>query len=262
MVNALNINNIDIPTQVKSGDIFDIRLNLDNNEDDTIRNINIDLNLHDIPLKIISQDGINKINKNDEEIISQTLQVLPGSMSKIYSIPATITYENDANPGIILKKETVLTLVINEKPELDITSKTDSLIKGQKSKITVKVINKGLGDVKFLNVMINPAGFTLLSENQQYIGQLQSNDFDSVDFDVVVNQNSQNRISPSVTVNYEDIAGNKYAETKLLDLRVYDTNEAISLGLIKRNNTPYIILVLILLIILFFIYRRIRKRKK
>ena len=258
LISALNINSIDIPTEVKSRDIFSINIDLENNEDNTIRNVNIDLKLNDLPFKILSQEGIDKITKNDEETLSLVLQVLPGSASKIYTMPAVITYETDN----INQKETSFTIVVNDRPILDLTAKSDPIIKGEKSTITIKIINKGLGDIKFLNVELAPSGFTLLSEKQQYIGELASDDFDSVEFDIALNQNAQRAITSNVLLTYEDIAGKKYSETKPVELRVYDRSEAESLGLIKRNNTPYIITGIIIIVILFLIYRRIRKRKK
>ncbi|MBI2449757.1 hypothetical protein HYV49_05680 [Candidatus Pacearchaeota archaeon] len=256
---ALNINSIDIPAEVKSGDIFSVTLKLENNEDDTIRNVNIDLKLNDLPFKIISQEGIDRITRNNEKTLSLVLQALPGSLSKTYTIPATITYKLSET---INKKETSFVVIVNDRAILDVTARSDILIKGEKSTVTIKIVNKGLGDVKFLNAEINSASLIFISEKQQYIGTLSSDDFDSVDFEVITNKNSPSIIILNVILNYEDITGNKYTETKTIELRNYDKREAESLGLIERNNTPLIIAGAVILVILFFIYRRIRKRKK
>ena len=51
----------------------------------------------------------------------------------------------------------------------------------------MKIINSGFGDIKFVNVQIFPDGFILLGSANDYIGNVDSDDFESATFDVIFN---------------------------------------------------------------------------
>ena len=128
---------------------------------------------------------------------------------------------------------------------------------GQSDKITLKLINKGFADAKFALIKVFPDGYTLTSDNEIYIGSVDSDDFQTASFDVTYTE--KNPVF-SATIEYKDFDNKKKLETISLPLTIYTQEEAIKLGLISKNNTGMYITIIILLIIIWFVYRAIRKR--
>ena len=70
-------------------------------------------------------------------------------------------------------------------PEVSvILDKTDITQKKMTGTVTLKVINKGLSDIKFLNVILKTSdNYEILSTSDTtYVGNLQSDDYQSVDY--------------------------------------------------------------------------------
>src|SRR4030042_1646215 len=110
------------------------------------------------------------------------ISVSPGEEGKV-SIEIENNDEFDAE--FVLK--------VNAETELDFSVETKNNIIGQKGKITLRIVNKGLGEVKFVSVQVFPQGYDLLSSDVVYIGNIPSDDSDSAGFDVFFNT-----LSPSV----------------------------------------------------------------
>ena len=135
------------------------------------------------------------------------------------------------------------------------------LIKGKENSFSIKIINSGLADVKFVYLTVNNVnGIKFLSEKEQYIGDINSDDFDSAKFTAFVNENAANTINLIVTLVFKDATNKEFTETKTISLKTYSLKEAQNLGLVKKPNyVTYIVIVV--LIIGFIIYRKLKKRK-
>ena len=134
------------------------------------------------------------------------------------------------------------------------------LLENQKNEVEIVITNKGLARAKFLEIKISGAGFNVLSQDNIYIGDLDSDDFDSAKFEIFT-KNSGAIIIP-VTLTYRDATNKIYSESEILQLKVYSKEEAIRLGLIQKNNTLIYVGVVLGLIIVWIIYRKIKKRRK
>ena len=134
-------------------------------------------------------------------------------------------------------------------------------MKSQSYTFTLKIVNSGLSDIKFLYVIASDAsGMKFLSEKEQYIGDIDSDDFDSVDYNVVVNADASNTISLPVTLTFMDATNKEFTETSSLVLKTYSLKEARELGLVdKPKVTAYV--VIFILVVGYIVYRTIRKRK-
>jgi len=125
----------------------------------------------------------------------------------------------------------------------------------------LKIINSGLADVKFLYVSVSDApGLRFLNEKEQYIGDIDSDDFDNVDYNVFVKADAANSINLPFTLTFLDATNKEFTESTNLILKTYSLKEASELGLVDK---PKIILPLVisLLIIGYIVYRILKKRK-
>ena len=137
------------------------------------------------------------------------------------------------------------------------------LLKGQESKFSIKVTNKGLSNVKFLEIELQGGlYYTILSQKNVYIGDINSDDFDTAEFNVFFKENAPSSTNLPVIVRYKDGLNNEYEENFNLQATTYTTKQATELGLIAKSNTTTYIAAGIVIVVIYFIYRKIKKRRK
>ena len=174
----------------------------------------------------------------------------------IYKIPVKVKYEVD---GESKEKDFTISIVVNAEPDF-ILSSNSMILKNQKNEIEIIITNKGLAGAKFLEIEINEAGYSILSQNKVYIGDLDSDDFDSASFEIFTKDSGA--ISIPVILKYMDSNNKEYSELLFLQLKSYSREEAVKLGLIKKDNTIIYFGGVFALIVIWLVYKKIKKRKR
>ncbi len=246
-------NEQDITVKVKntlSTDAFDVSLTL---------NMGATSTTAALPFAVInSGDVVDEISSDDSENFDFTIKALASAKSGDYSIPYTITYSNESGDQQDPITGT-FTLTIEANPELAYSVSTDMPVVGRQGKITLNLVNKGLGDAKFVSVTLIPNGYTLLSDDNDYIGTMASDDTETASFDVLFTQQNP---TLAAEVQYRDFNNKLVTDTVSLPITVYSQDQALKLGLIQTNNTFTYIIILAVVVIGYLIVRRIRKRRR
>jgi hypothetical protein len=251
------------PAEVSPGERASLDLTLKNNLDDDVTDVTIGLDLANVPFapyQSSSQVNFDEILEDKSKYINFNLIVDSDAESGTYKIPVKISYILDDE-----KKESsgLVSLIVVADAKLDLSVDNSILIKGENSDLSIKIINSGLGGARLLSIEIKQAnGIRNLGSAKDYIGDIDSDDFDSAIFKVSISENAPSMINLPVEINYRDSRNNEIKESKTLTLTAYTTEQAIQLGLIKKSNIGIIISSIVVLIILFLIYRTIRKRLK
>jgi len=263
-VSALTIKNVaSTPNEVAPGQVVSISLDLKNNFDYDLANVIVKIDLTNAPFapyQSSSEKYQDEIQDDDSESFNFELVALPETASGIYKIPVVITYVDD-NDDTQTKTETI-SLVVNSKPELQVSVDDGTLIKGQENELNIKLVNSGLADVKFLYV--NPSdngGLRFTSEKEQYLGNIDSNDFDSVKYRVYINPSASNLISLPVVLKYRDATNKEFTETQTIFIKTYSLSEAQDLGLVAKSRTGLYVGIIIVILGYWF-YRRWKKKRK
>ncbi len=177
-----------------------------------------------------------------------------------YSLPITFSYENELSESQTPQTYYVSIPVIEEnEPFVYLDSQTKF---GQNSlgSLTIGIANRGLSRIKYLTVNLEKSDcFELLDTNTRYIGNIESDDYDTVDFDII-NNCEPGMHSFVVKINYKDEYGNSYELEKTLSMKVYSKTE---LALLSPPNTTFYWVILIVLIFLgyyLFIRKKIHKK--
>jgi hypothetical protein len=271
LASALTISSVSSnPNEVQPGEKFTLELKIENNLGDSVENVIVSLTLNDktnpvpfAPYQSSSEDMIDEINDGDDEKASFDLIALSDAISGTYTIPIQVSYRLDNGTQVPFESLGLVSVIINAKPKIDVSSEGSVLIKGTNGKISVKVINSGLGDSKFLSITLKQiSGMKITNADKVYIGNIDSNDFDTAEFNVFVNTNAQSLINLPVELTYTDSRNNQITENKIISIKTYTAKEATELGLISKNNISFIIVSIVGLLVLFLIYRRIRKKTK
>jgi len=227
---------------------------------------NIGYDLTDVSVQILlpatfssvgSSQKTEDIDDGDSEKFTFEIKTSSSTVPGDYNIPYLISYKSENNN--LTKEQGTFGFRVSAETDLEFSSDVSNAIVDQKGKVSIKIINRGLAEIKFINVKIVPNGFDLLSSEEQYIGSIASDDSDTATFDVLFKQKSA-----SVTANiyYKDFDNQEQAKTITLPLKVYTQQEALNLGLIKKSYTWVYILVVAILIVLWLIYRAWKKARK
>ena len=264
LISAVSVTGVSSnPTEVVPGKVINVEIRIKNIYTYDVSNLNIKLDLSNVPFapyQSSSEDYVDELKDDKTENFNFQLIALPSATSGIYKIPIEITYE-DADGNISSKSE-LISLIVNSAPELKISLEEIVLIKGQENRFFVKVINSGLSDVKFVYMSVNNIiGLRFLTEKEQYLGDVNSDDFESAEYNVYIDETASNIATLTVTLKFKDATNKEFTQVENLILKVYSLKEAQELGLIKKQNIgPYFIIFI--LIIIYILYRIIKKRNK
>jgi len=156
-------------------------------------------------------------------------------------------------------KDDVIALIVSSTPALNVNIEKSELIESKKEILSINLVNRGLSNIKLLNIeILNSNQFSLLSSKNLYIGNLDSDDSETIDLDLMPLK--KNSITIPLLITYKDTNNQDYSIQENIEARVYSVNEAKQIGLIKPNGFLRIMAFLVIMVFIYIIYRR-RKRK-
>jgi len=261
---ALVINSVSTsPSEIAPGEASFISIEIENNGNADIEEVSVSLNLKDTPFApydSASDVSFDEIRENREETAEFKIKALSDAESGTYKIPVEMKYTENT---IEKTKTSLISISVNAKPIIGVSLEDGLLLKEKKNAVAIKIVNKGLSNVKFLEVEIGKGNYyTILSQKNVYIGDIDSNDFDTAEFKLIFKENSPSVINLPVKVIYKDALNNEYNEEFSLEVRVYTKEQAIQLGLLQKSNTRTYVIVIVVLIVLYIIYKKLKKRRK
>ncbi len=246
---------------IYSGESGKVTFNIENNENFDIEDVSVALDLSDLPFTSIgsSEKDIDNIDEDRDEDISFTLKASTDITPGDYDIPYLLKYSNANNNSETYEKTGTFGLRVSARTDLDFSVETDeNAIIGQEGRISLEIINKGLGEIKSISVKIFPQGFELLSGDKIFVGSIDGDDSDTATFEVIYK--TTNPVL-SAKIDYKDFDNQDHTKIVNLSFKVYTKEQALELGIIENPNySPYIIIGI--LVIAFFLYRKIRKKRK
>jgi len=211
----------------------------------------------DAPVNSASEKTVSLISNYGSQDLDFDLIALPTAEAGVYKIPVRIIYFDEFSRSYNLTS--MISLTVSAYPFLDINIDKNTLIENSKSTVSVKFVNRGLTSIKFLNVkLMNSNFYSILSADNFYIGNVNVDDYQTLDFDLVAKAPG-NLILP-LMISYKDANNKDYISTVNLNTKVYSASEAKQLGLIQSSNLSFIFVIIFLIIglILYFKYRRKR----
>jgi len=256
------------------GEQGNVRIDVDNNENFDMEDVSIAIVLSavsptgefiSLPFTIIgnSEKDLDDLDEDDDDSASFTIKASTSIVPGDYNIPYLISYTNLDNDEKEQKQGT-FGIRVSAKTDLDFGVETkgtqiDAPIVGEKGRITLEIINRGLGDIKSVSITANPEGYDLISKEKVFIGTVNAEDSDTASWEVLFTKKNP---TLDVILKYNDFDNKEQIETIILPLQVYTTEEALNLGLISKSKTGIYIGVALFIIVVWVIYRTFKKRRK
>ncbi|MBW2992530.1 COG1361 S-layer family protein [Candidatus Woesearchaeota archaeon] len=255
------------PAVAAPGENIKALLNIKNLADSFMKDITIklDVSSEDVPfapIQSVTEKRIKQMSSGAEEELSYDLIVEPDAALGVYKIPVEMEYTDST--GISHEKTDLIGVVIGATPDLSYyVDATTINTAGNKGEITVKFVNKGLSDVKFLNVILKESDdYSILSQEEVYIGNIDSDDYETADFDLYIKSDAPSEVNLPLEITYKDSNNKDYKEEKDITLKLYGSKEAEKLGIEEKDNRTGIIIAVVIVVVIIVAYIIYRKKKK
>ncbi|MEA2004502.1 MAG: hypothetical protein U9O53_06145, partial [archaeon] len=186
----------------------------------------------------------------------------PDAGNGIYKTPLTLTFSD--NVGNDYTSSEIISLIVGGIPDVFINVEPDkTFLSGSTGSVRVNIINKGLVDVKSVTLKLTPTDdFELLSNAEVYIGNVDSDDYDSADFSIHVVSSFSGELAIPVEMIYMSANNIAFEKVEIVKMNVYTQAEAESLGLVSASSTGTIYAVLAFVLVGYLVYRWHKKKKK
>ncbi len=214
------------------------------------------------PVGSTNEKVISVIDAQGYTPLEFSLIVDPDAKSKIYKVPLKMQYSDIINKNY--SKTLTIAVIVGVEPDVSVyIDSTKVYTAGGTGEVTVKIVNKGLTDLKFLNVNLDKAdGYKVLSPYEVYLGNIDSDDYETADFKLSIDKKSKGSVSLPLTIEYKDANNADYKKKINLELPIYTSSEAKRLGLVEGNGKIKWIIIVIVIVVGFFGYRRWRKKNR
>lgn len=249
----------DIP-RIAPGTAADVAVSVKNSADSVMKDVTVKLDLSSstmpfAPLGMTTEQKIRQINAGEEEQVIYTLVATPDAAAGVYKIPIIIKYYDET--GQLYNISDVVGVMVGAEPKISVALDSTELTKSTKTgKLVLKVINFGTEDIKFARLNIDAGtGFSLLSPAETYIGNVDSDDYETAEFRVTASADS---FTIPVELSYMDSNNKEYTEQQDVVITLYTPKE---LG-INGSNTWLYFVVLVVIIGAYIGYRKYKNRKQ
>jgi len=245
------------PEQSAPGESASIAIIVKNTAESEIKDLTITLNTNGIPfaLKNTAEQHLESLGELDEKEFDFDVSVLADAEIKTYKIPLSIEYYDSY--GNKYDKNESISFEVYEAPNMELSVEKNELVMGMPSKLTVKILNKGLGDIMFSEITAAKTNSYDIENSYEYIGKIESDDYDSVEFTITPKKQD---FVISFTISYRDSNNKEYSEVKSVNVHAYSKSEAQRLGIIK--GFPWIGFTVVLAIVALLFVWRAKKRKR
>jgi hypothetical protein len=263
---AVNLDDVN-SVEIEPGRTGLINFDVENEHDFDVVDVSVILDLSgDVPIAPYQDSAevfFGELNDGEDE--SATFRVIASADANLglYKIPVLISYSDE--DGNQFAKVNYISVLITSKPDISVFLDEPNYILGANSEISVQVVNRGLSDAQFLSIeLLNSDFYDVISMDEVYIGDLDSDDFDSADFSLSLNYPLPTRVTIPVEISYYDSNNNFYTEDFVLRADVYTMEQAQKLGLVATPDYTWVVVIvgLVVLFIAYRIIRSIRKRRK
>ncbi len=257
-------NVISQPHVVISGDEVQVTIKVSNLGTLDLKDLRFGLDFTGLPFSPIGSTNVKTFKSLDagqSATVTYTLISDYDAIPGIYRVPFSIIYtDENNNEGTIT---TVITLIVGDVPSLAVTLEdASSQQPGTQSDVSFKFVNQGLNTLRFLNVKLTPGeGYRLLSTAEDYIGNIDSDDYETADYTIYIEPTTTGKILFPLSYTYQGQDNQEYNGNVELELPLYTLEEATQLGLVKGNGSLTWIYVIIVVVVGFIGYRMWRKRK-
>ena len=125
-----------------------------------------------------------------------------------------------------------------------------------RGKVTVSVSNVAPLDAKFVNLeLLDSKYYQVISQKSIYIGDLESDDFDTVEYDIYAKKTKDWKVPLDFLVRYKDAYNNELEYKKTLYLETYSYFGQLKYGIKSPKGIFRFIIFVAIIVFLYYFFR-------
>lgn len=245
------------PDKIVPGKEATLAVTVKNVGETKVRNVDVALTLDDLsiaPMGSSDSKTIKELFGGEEYVFVFDLLAYPGATANAYQLPITLSYDDET--GNSASQEETVGIIIGSVPELLVYfDKIGLSTEHRTGEVTVRFINKGLSEIKLLELeIVESDALSVMSETPIiYVGNIDEDDYESASFSIKVGKDTD--VLPLV-VRYKDALNQNYEETYNLALNLHSAN---------GDGGPNYLMWLIIIVVIaggFWWWRKRSKKNK
>lgn len=255
------------PRKIEPGKKAEVVVTLKNLADSIMEDVTLKLDMSSstmpfVPIDSTSEKKVKSLAPGESKAFAFDIMALGDAASQIYKLPIVISYV-DAT-GTYYNKSDILALVVGATPEIETSVDEQTFYSsGRSGKVTVRFVNRGVTDIKFLNVNLEPSDdFEIISGSTVYIGDLDSDDYETAEFDIYVKGTKEDHVVLPLKLEYTDPNNEEFMQNVALRVNLYSGEQLKRYGLSRGNGFTGIFIILVIVIGGYFGYQKWKKKKK
>lgn len=258
------------PSPVRPGERGAVKIHIRNAADSLLRDIKVDMDLTAssfAPVGSTTSAYVKRLKPGEGAEVEMQLFADPGAESKAHRLPLRVVFTDDSLTTY--SKNHTIGIIVYDAPAyvLNVEERTLQSYK-KKGKVTMSVSNTGSSDMKYMTLEIMPSStYVVLSKNVEYLGNLESDDFETAEFEIY--PTAKELILPlEFVMRYKDSFNKAYEEKQQVKLQLYTSDELKKYELAPKQSRGWMaVLLLLALVIVWAVYRRwergrLRKRSR
>ncbi len=261
------------PETIEPGKMANLKIKIKNEADSAIKNVKIKwtpltitsgttsiVELPFTPIGSTNEKTVYLLKPKEVVEVDFKMMVSPDAESKYYKVQLLVDYEDEL--GTDFSIDNVMGLIVGHSPKVTVALEKSEITQAkQKGEVSIRFVNKDVMDIKFVNVELKENDcYTILSPAQDYLGNIDSDDFETASFELYVK--NSDCVQLPVEINYKDANNNEYNQEVSLSLPLYTDEEAIEFGLKQKQSIVGPFITLLIVIGGLFWYFRRKKNKK
>jgi len=218
------------------------------------------------PGEIATRD-VNTMGPGEQFLLQYNLLVDKNALEGTYTQYLKLCF--DTNCTSFAKTSFDISVQPGGTPSIEASlESSDTFSGGKTGTVTLQVINRGSLNTKYMITELKQGDeFDLISPPRIYIGELTSDDSQTVDYKIYVKAgiaaNKTTAIKLPLLVEYSDANDKEYSQVYYVPLTVYSMEDLTKLNLVPNQNAMYrqILMAIIGLAAVYMIYKWYKKKK-
>lgn len=243
------------PAQLAPGQPGMLTVTVRNTQGSLVRDATLSLGLDGTvfsPIGGATQQTLSSIAGGGVATYTFTIAADPKADSSIYRIPVSLNFTT--NTGSQASEQDSIGVVVAAAPQVSLlVDQANVYSDGKEGTIVLKLVNKGLSQIKFAEVSLNDGtGYNVTSNSRTvYLGNIDSDDFQTAEYTLKPTATSFNL---AATVTYSDALNAPYTQQVSLPITTQANPN-------KKSPVGIIVVVVIVLAIGIWWWRRSRKKR-
>ncbi len=213
------------------------------------------------PMGSSNERSIEILSSGEKQSVQFRIMAQPSANPDLYKLPIVVKYHDSS--GKNYTRNYVAGILVNVNPGIAVESKTSNIYgTGDAGTVTLKIINTESTTVKFLALSLDETDdYEVLSNNKVYVGKIDSDDYENVEFKIRLKRLQDTYIELPVDVAFQDSVNNKYTQKFNVPLKIISKEK---LGIKNGNNTlikVVMAVIVVILVALIVYYGKIRRKK-